>query len=424
MDYIIEVKNISKKYNITHQRRGYLTLRDVLTNIILHPLRFTKKKITDPFKAKEEFWALKDINFTVQKGETIGIIGPNGAGKSTLLKILTQITPPTTGEIKLVGKVASMLEVGTGFHPELTGRENVFLNGATLGMSRAETTRKFDEIVKFSGVEKFIDTPIKYYSSGMQIRLAFAVAVHLEPDILIIDEVLAVGDAEFQKKCIAKMKDITQKEGRTILFVSHNLILVQDLCKKTILLENGEIKKIGEAKEVVDAYLHNRANPRSGPSSNVLLTNRDNADDIRFTSIKISNTKDSEVINSDNGLKITLKYTSNYKKPITDVRIVINIVSESSQQVVLRLDSDVTSKSFSANLQPQGEIICETENINLAEGKYFADIDFVTQGTSRNLVKRAAEFEVGTDISKYNYKTYPDKSVCDHLIKYGFEQKN
>jgi len=422
MTPIIEVKNISKKYNISHQQGSYVALRDVLANIFYHPLRFAKKKVTAPFKAKEEFWALKDVNFTVQKGETLGIIGANGAGKSTLLKILTQITPPTTGEIKLVGTVASMLEVGTGFHPELTGRENVFLNGATLGMRRSEIAQKFDDIVEFSGVEKFIDTPIKYYSSGMQIRLAFAVAAHLEPDILIIDEVLAVGDAEFQKKCLAKMKDITQKEGRTILFVSHNLLLIQNLCKKTILLEHGELKKIGATEEVINTYIHNRSNRKPESSNAVSLPNENNTGNIRFTGIKISNTEDSGVIKSDAGLKIVLTYSSDYEKPITDARIVINIVSESSQQIVLRLDSDVTSESFPADLQSQGEIVCETESINLAEGKYFADINFVIQGTSRNLVKMACEFEVGTDLTAYKYKTYPDKSVCDHVIKYSFKQ--
>ncbi|MDP3043283.1 MAG: ABC transporter ATP-binding protein [bacterium] len=258
MNPIIEVKNISKKYNITHQQGGYVALRDVLTNVAKRPFAFLKHKAKQAVgkAGKEEFWALKDINFTVEKGEAIGIIGANGAGKSTLLKILTGITPPTTGEIRMQGSVASLLEVGTGFHPELTGRENIFLNGAILGMAKKEISDKFNDIVKFSGVEKFIDTPVKRYSSGMYVRLAFSVAAHMEPDILLVDEVLAVGDAEFQKKCLGKMDEVTKQAGRTILFVSHNMSAVQRLCPKTILLEKGKIKKFGKTEEVIEVYLH------------------------------------------------------------------------------------------------------------------------------------------------------------------------
>lgn len=259
MKPIIEVKNIGKKYNITHQRGGYVTLRDVLTNIFKNPFSFlkTKTKQIIGLDTKEEFWALKDINFSIHKGEVIGIIGKNGAGKSTLLKILSQITPPTTGEIKIHGRVGSLLEVGTGFHPELTGRENIFLNGAILGMKKKEIAKKFDEIVEFAGIEKFLDTPVKYYSSGMYVRLAFSVAAHMETDILIIDEVLAVGDAEFQKKCLGKMEDITKKEGRTVLFVSHNLNTIKELCKKTILIENGQIKAFDTTDKILNIYNEN-----------------------------------------------------------------------------------------------------------------------------------------------------------------------
>src|SRR3989339_1767875 len=258
MESIIEVKNLGKKYNIAHQRGGYVALRDVLTNILKNPFRFAKQKAKKSLGlgTKEEFWALNDINFEVNKGEIIGIIGRNGAGKSTLLKILSKITPPTTGEIKINGRVGSLLEVGTGFHPELTGRENIFLNGAILGMTRHEIAKKFDQIVEFSGIEKFLDTPVKYYSSGMYVRLAFSVAAHMEPDILIVDEVLAVGDAEFQKKCLGKMEEVTKQEGRTILFVSHNLDAIERLCTKTILLKKGKIIKIGETSDVINYYLN------------------------------------------------------------------------------------------------------------------------------------------------------------------------
>lgn len=254
---IITVKNIGKKYDITHQQGGYIALRDIIANVFKNPFKFLKHKTKKVFgmETKEEFWALKDLNFEVFKGEAIGIIGSNGAGKSTLLKLLSKITPPTTGEIILHGKVASLLEVGTGFHPELTGRENIFLNGAILGMTKKEIVEKFDAIVKFSGVEKFIDTPVKRYSSGMYVRLAFSVAAHMEPDILIVDEVLAVGDAEFQKKCLGKMDEVTKEAGRTILFVSHNMSAIRQLCKKCILLEDGKIKYFGETENVIKKYI-------------------------------------------------------------------------------------------------------------------------------------------------------------------------
>lgn len=258
MKPIIELKGIGKKYTISHQRGGYVALRDVLAAVLKRPFAFLRSKAKQAIglEKREAFWALQDISFTVEPGEVIGIVGKNGAGKSTLLKILTGITPPTEGEAIMRGRVSSLLEVGTGFHPELTGRENIFLNGAILGMTRKEIAQKFDEIVEFSGVGKFLDTPVKHYSSGMQVRLAFSVAAHMEPDILIVDEVLAVGDAEFQKKCMGKMEEVTQKEGRTILFVSHNLAAVERLCKKSILLEGGHVKMIGNTADVIRAYTH------------------------------------------------------------------------------------------------------------------------------------------------------------------------
>jgi lipopolysaccharide transport system ATP-binding protein len=239
---ILEIQNISKKYRIQHLAGGYLSLRERM----MSALRFERNHT-------EDFWALKDVSFDVQPGESIGIIGRNGAGKSTLLKILSKITPPTEGKIISRWRIASLLEVGTGFHPELTGRENIFFNGSLLGMKRKEIAAKFDEIVDFSGVEKFLDTPLKHFSSGMQLRLAFAVAAFLEPEILIIDEVLAVGDAEFQKKCLGKMEDVS-KSGRTILFVSHNMGAVGSLCKTGILLDRGQLAIRGDAPQVIARY--------------------------------------------------------------------------------------------------------------------------------------------------------------------------
>lgn len=258
MSVAITVENLSKKYIIGHQpRERYTALRDVLAN---GAKRFAQK-LAHPFAQPEDdathetFWALKDVNFTIQEGDRVGIIGRNGAGKSTLLKILSRITEPTSGRIKIRGRVSSLLEVGTGFHPELTGRENIYLNGAVLGMGKAEITRKFDEIVAFAEVEKFLDTPVKRYSSGMYVRLAFAVAAHLEPEILIVDEVLAVGDAQFQKKCLGKMEDVG-KEGRTVLFVSHNMNAVEQLCKSAMLLDRGEMQRFSpDIRAVVTQYL-------------------------------------------------------------------------------------------------------------------------------------------------------------------------
>jgi lipopolysaccharide transport system ATP-binding protein len=250
---IIEVKNLSKVYNIGHEQKsapGTLTLRDSITQTLRKPLEvFTGHKME-----QEKFWALKNINLDIRPGDTVGLIGRNGSGKSTFLKILSRIVEPTSGEIIMRGRSASLLEVGTGFHPELTGRENIFFNGAILGMSQKEIRSKFDDIVTFSGVEKFLDTPVKFYSSGMYVRLAFAVAAHLEPDILIVDEVLAVGDAEFQKKSLGKMKDVTADKNRTVIFVSHSMEAIQSICNKVAWISAGGVKEFGETDKVVSAY--------------------------------------------------------------------------------------------------------------------------------------------------------------------------
>ena len=257
-DTIIRAENVGKKYLINHQQKeSYTALRDVLT----HRVGSLGRNLVRPGRQKptvnrrEDFWALRNVSFEVKQGEVVGIIGRNGAGKSTLLKILSRITPPTTGSIHLKGRVASLLEVGTGFHPELTGRENIYLNGAILGMGRSEIKRKFDEIVEFAEVEKFLDTPVKRYSSGMYVRLAFAVAAHLEPEILVVDEVLAVGDAQFQKKCLGKMGEVANQEGRTVLFVSHQMAAISNLCPSCIVLDSGEISFQGKTQNAIEHYL-------------------------------------------------------------------------------------------------------------------------------------------------------------------------
>jgi lipopolysaccharide transport system ATP-binding protein len=252
---IISAENLSKKYFIGRSRDASDGIRHILESVIRSPFKWLKARRDSA--SEEEFWALDDVSFEIKRGQVIGIIGRNGAGKSTLLKILSRITKPTSGRVRLNGRVASLLEVGTGFHPELTGRENIFLNGAILGMKKAEIVRKFDEIVAFSEVEKYLDTPVKRYSSGMYVRLAFAVAAHLEPEILIVDEVLAVGDSAFQKKCLGKMEDVSRGEGRTVLFVSHNMAMVTRLCSHSMLLEKGRLMMMDSTETVVSSYLSN-----------------------------------------------------------------------------------------------------------------------------------------------------------------------
>lgn len=280
MKPILEVENISKKFLIGHQHLPYLSLRDKLTGLF------------KPETSKEEFMALRDVSFQVMPGESVGIIGRNGAGKSTLLKILSRITPPSSGHINVRGRIASLLEVGTGFHQELTGRENIFMNGSILGMKHAEIKARFDEIVDFSGTEKFLDTPLKHYSSGMQLRLAFAVAAHLDPEILIIDEVLAVGDAEFQKKCLGKMEDVVN-EGRTILFVSHNLSIIQQLCDKSIWLDKGQVREVNKTNDVIEKYILSGINQNT--SNNFELTEGVSLSDLNVSPYSIKSLDSFEI---------------------------------------------------------------------------------------------------------------------------------
>ena len=292
MSTVIKVDNVSKQYRLGNVGTGSLA-HDV--NRMWHRLRGNEDpylkvgEANDRTKAgsSEYVWALKDINFEVKQGEVLGIIGRNGAGKSTLLKILSRTTTPTTGSIKIKGRVASLLEVGTGFHPELSGRENIFLNGAIMGMTKQEIKKKFDEIVDFAGVERYIDTPVKRYSSGMYVRLAFGVAAHLEPEILIIDEVLAVGDEEFQKKALGKMKDVSDQEGRTVLFVSHNMAAINQLCSKCISLNNGQIYKEGDTDFVVKEYLGFQGSKESVINFETSKLNRKGNKKIQFQEISL-----------------------------------------------------------------------------------------------------------------------------------------
>lgn len=337
-DTVIRVENLGKKYILGHQKRErYTALRDVLADgaksLGRKLLKPNGKRIPDP--AAEEFWSLKDVSFEIKQGDRVGIIGRNGAGKSTLLKILSRITEPTTGRISIQGRVASLLEVGTGFHPELTGRENIYLNGAILGMSKAEIKKKFDQIVAFAEVEKFLNTPVKRYSSGMYVRLAFAVAAHLEPEILVVDEVLAVGDVAFQKKCLGKMEEVG-KEGRTVLFVSHNMGVIESLCNQGIYLKSGQVNYSGSIEIVINHYLS------SFKSSNyhvpgILFTNYDTGirdDEFQITKVAIldqtANLK--PIIKTGDYLKIRIHYYS--PKQVSQGSVVLEIYTYNGNKLI------------------------------------------------------------------------------------------
>lgn len=397
MQPIIEVKNLSKIYDITCRQGGYIALRDVITNVVKKPISFLKHKTKQVLgrETKEKFWALKEINFYIEKGEAVGIIGANGAGKSTLLKILTGITPPSSGEAILRGRIASLLEVGTGFHPELTGRENIFLNGAILGMTKKEITKKFDEIVEFSGIGKFLDTPVKRYSSGMYVRLAFSVAAHMEPDILLVDEVLAVGDAEFQKRCLGKMDEVTKNDGRTVLFISHNMSAIQSLCSKTILLENGKIKKIGPTNEVINDYLTGASTSANGVDIKT-RNDRKGRGNIKLTSFFIED-KNGEKVNSLISGKFytfCFKYEiKNKKNENNNLKLNVALSSESGLPLVL-LSTELTKQNF--NMAPSSGVIrCKiTQKLPLAEGLYHLAADLFCNGQREDFIKNLAVIDV------------------------------
>ena len=417
---IIQVTNLSKRYRINHQRSGYIALRDILTNIGKHPLAFlgAKAKIMIGKDRKEDFWALKDINFSVEQGEVIGIIGHNGAGKSTLLKILSKITPPTTGTIQMRGRVGSLLEVGTGFHPELTGRENIFLNGAILGMSRQEIKQKFDEIVDFAGIEQFLDTPVKFYSSGMYVRLAFSVAAHLEPDILIIDEVLAVGDAEFQKKCLGKMEEVTKKEGRTILFVSHNMGAIQQLCGRCILLERGRTASIGATDQIIESYLHTSRTIVERPLSTRIDRKGNGA--LRFSNIRVESLKGIGKVATGKPFSIKLFFDlKDQTKNLENVAISITINDEMTGKHLLAFWTETSGSNFSIE-NSKKFIECQIEKCPLIFGYYQVNIYCTINGVVSDYVLNATEINV--DDTEYfshgvrDHENHP-KYVTDHSWK-------
>lgn len=305
----ITVVGLGKRYRVGERER-YVALRDVLARSFTAPLRALRRRATSNTNGNAHIWALRDVSFNVREGETIGVIGRNGAGKSTLLKLLARITRPSEGRAQVCGRVGSLLEVGTGFHPELTGRENVFLSGAILGMKKKEIVRKFDEIVAFSGVERFIDTPLKHYSSGMQLRLAFSVAAHLEPEVLLVDEVLAVGDMEFQKKCLGKMEEVT-RGGRTVLFVSHNMGAVRRICGRGLWLDGGTLRLAGTANECVDAYsasVEQQAQESDGCFDMTRRTDRMGNAQVRFRTVRLRGSDGENRAFFDFGEPITLEF--------------------------------------------------------------------------------------------------------------------
>jgi lipopolysaccharide transport system ATP-binding protein len=347
-------------------------------------------------------WALRDINFEVKAGEVLGIIGRNGAGKSTLLKILSKVTAPTTGRIKIQGRIASLLEVGTGFHPDLTGRENVYLNGAILGMSKSEINRKFDEIVDFSGVERYIDTPVKRYSSGMYVRLAFAVSAFLEPEILIVDEVLAVGDAEFQKKCLGRMKDVSRNEGRTILFVSHSMEAVKNICTTGILMKNGQLTFSGKADEVIDYYIANFLD--FNDSTKVVIDNHHRFGDysrfIRYESVEFVNSVKNNCYSIQDDISILIKLKSSINADAFRVAFSINKLDESP------VGTFFSEEKFSISKDQSVEILLNLKNHQLAKGQYYLSFSVgvgneITGITDYDIVLQTLFFEIMyADINK------------------------
>jgi lipopolysaccharide transport system ATP-binding protein len=375
-DIAIRVENLGKKYRIGSQQQQYKTLRDVLSQKLFNPKKWVGGRKSERYSPSENsFWALEDISFEVLQGQVLGVIGKNGAGKSTLLKILSRVTEPTRGLGEIHGRVGSLLEVGTGFHPELTGRENIFLNGAILGMKRVEITRKFDEIVEFSEISKFIDTPVKRYSSGMYLRLAFAVAAHLEPEILVVDEVLAVGDAEFQRKCLGKMSDVAQ-QGRTVLFVSHNMSAILRLTQEAIVLEKGQLALRAPSAEAVDYYLsqgfsqHGERtwSPTELPQDSTLFYP---------VAIRTQNVqgKISDLLRSVEPVVIEIEYT--LKAPLTGLRVGIYLSTTRGELIFTSFDTDDPSMFESYPSRPAGHYISRAKipaNF-LNEGRYVIGIN-------------------------------------------------
>jgi len=364
-DIAVQVENLGKKYRIPHQgKRGEATLREVLAQTagsLFRGRRSGRDRV-------EEFWALRDVTLDVRRGDVVGIIGRNGAGKSTLLKLLSRITEPTAGTIVVAGRIASLLEVGTGFHNELTGRENIFLNGAILGMHRAEIRRKFDDIVEFSGVEQFLDTPVKYYSSGMYMRLAFSIAAHLEPDILVVDEVLAVGDAEFQKKCLGKMREVAEQSGRTVIFVSHNMQAVKSLCNYAAHLASGRLVSYGPTSEIVRGYL------AAGSSNTGRWENERPGDDerseVQLLSMEVSDAHGSVGVYPSSS-ELTISMTFRLREPMAGFCLGFDLVTADGTTVLRSYQTDQAEDAWPRQAKGVQQWSCRIPAGLLCGGEYF-----------------------------------------------------
>ena len=385
-DTVIRVENLGKRYIIGHQKQErYTALRDVIANKAKGLTRLVNPNAKVERSDVEEFWALKDVSFEVKQGDRVGIIGRNGAGKSTLLKILSRITEPTEGRVKIKGRVASLLEVGTGFHPELTGRENIYLNGAILGMGKQEIRRKFDEIVAFAEVEKFLDTPVKRYSSGMYVRLAFAVAAHLEPEILIVDEVLAVGDAAFQKKCIGKMKDVGE-QGRTVLFVSHNMQAITSLTHKCLVFSKGSIEYEGDTSKSIACYL--QQNQRSDLS----YFNQYSSCDPKIQKITLYTSETGNIQFHGDSMKIEIVVQCPYA--INGARIALKICDNLQQPVLYgwRYASEAPFLDAAGSYS----IYCHIPKLRLYQGRYSLTVIFAEKFRGRHFerMENVCRFEV------------------------------
>lgn len=419
MPSIITIENLSKQYRLGVLGTGTITLDLKRWWANIRGKEDPTLKIGMENKLAEiggdYIWALRDINLEVNQGEVLGIIGKNGAGKSTLLKILSRVTTPTTGRIKMYGRVASLLEVGTGFHPELTGKENVFLNGAILGMTKNEIKTKFDEIVDFAGIGKYIHTPVKRYSSGMYVRLAFAVAAHLDPEILIVDEVLAVGDAEFQKKAIGKMQEFGHNNGRTVLFVSHNMSAIQNLCNRTLLLNCGYIGSIGETNDVIRTYYNTiEKNTRDNSLDDL---HREGVGEIRFISVGIENKKQ---ITSGSKLELKIKLINKTDKEIKGVRIDIGIDNSMNIRIA-HLSSHTLNKTISISPKSEIELKFIIESLPLVADRYGLTLFCQASGNIQDWIKGAFFFDV--DNADY-YKTgkLPPAGQGNILLNYNIRQ--
>ena len=415
----IRVDSLSKVYQLGAQER-YGTLRDTVTNAVTSPFRrlFSASNGSSE-KAAEQIRALDDVSFEVNRGEVVGVIGRNGAGKSTLLKILSRITEPTTGRAEIHGRVGSLLEVGTGFHPELTGRENIYLNGAILGMKRAEIDRRFDEIVAFAEVEKFLDTAVKHYSSGMYVRLAFAVAAHLEPEILVIDEVLSVGDAEFQKKCLGKMETEARCGGRTVLFVSHNITAVESLCTAAVLLSDGRLVAKGNTKTIVQQYLNGMRRGVSHPLDE--RRDRQGSGVVRFTSISLADGTGLGLTTFQCGIEamLVLEFENTSDREIK-LRVALGIDNELGQRVVL-LDSALLGKDIERVMPGLGMVRVLMPKLCLLHGRYHFTIFATVNGIIADWVKNAGSFDVEGGDYFGTGQLPPDGQglfVMDHAFQY------